>query len=55
MINYYTFNNGTMWTFNWKGDPRKCPSEVAFAIISIAPSFRTKEDAEKWVAENLPL
>ena len=53
MINYYTLNNGTRWTFNWAGDPRKCPSKVAYAIISIAPTFATKEDAENWVRKNL--
>ena len=53
MINYYTLNNGTRWTFNWAGDLRKCPSKVAYAIISIAPTFATKEEAENWVRKNL--
>ena len=53
MINYYTLNNGTRWAFNWTGDPRKCPSKVAYAIISIAPTFATKEEAENWVRKNL--
>ena len=53
MINYYTLNNGTRWTFNWAGDPRRCPSKVAYAIISIAPTFATKEEAENWVRKNL--
>lgn len=53
MINYYSFNNGTRWTFNWKGDVRKCPSRVEYAIIAIRPTFATKEEAEEWVRKNL--
>lgn len=53
MINYYTLNNGTRWTFNWVGNPEKCPSKVAYAIISIVPTFATKAEAENWVRKNL--
>lgn len=52
MIKYYTYNNGTKWGIKFGGLSFQLTPEIESLVRNAPNNWNTKEEAEKWVAEN---